>query len=85
MELEGDRSVIADVVTTVVRVGVLLLPTVVGVNTIGFVVDLPIHKISEHNHAMTFTYTISECGYAHKNHLVHQWILAALKYRYMYL
>ena len=41
MELEGDRSVIADVVTTVVRVGILLLPTVVGVNTTGFVVDLP--------------------------------------------
>ena len=56
--LEGERSVIADVVATVVRVGFLLLPTVVGVNTSGFVVDLPIYKNIEHNHAMTFTYTV---------------------------
>ena len=42
MELEGDRSNIADVVATVVRLGVLLLPTVVGANTTGFAVDLPI-------------------------------------------
>ena len=53
MELEGDRSVIADVVTTVIGVGVLLLLTVVGANTTGFVVDLPIYKNSEHNHAIT--------------------------------
>ena len=53
MELDGDRSVIADVVATVVRVGVLLLPTVVGVNTTGFGVDLPIYRNSEQNHAIT--------------------------------
>ena len=71
MELEGERPVIADEVATVVVVGVPLLLTAVGVNTGGFVVDLPIiYRNSEHNHVMTIVVicTSCECGYAHKNH-----------------
>ena len=42
--MEGDKSVIADVVATVVGVGVLLLPacTVVVVFITGFVIGAPI-------------------------------------------
>ena len=44
-----DKSVIANVVATVVGVGVSLLPTVVGVIITVLVVDPP----SEHNHEGT--------------------------------